>query len=36
MKTQTGEDHIINEKMAEAVAVLRIEVESYTAKARMR
>ncbi len=32
MKTQTGEEHEISEKMAEAVTVIRIEVEAYTAK----
>ena len=36
MKTQTGEDHEINEKMAEAVNVIRIMVDSYTAKARIQ
>lgn len=34
MKTQTGEDHTIDEKMADAVAVIKIDVESYTAKAK--
>lgn len=35
MKTQTGEEHEINEKMAAAVTVIRVDAESYTAKARM-
>ncbi len=35
MKTQTGEDHEISERMASAVTVLRVDVESYTAKACM-
>ncbi len=34
MKTQTGKEHSISEKMAAAVAVIRIDVEAYTAKAR--
>lgn len=34
MQTQTGEKHAISPKMAEAVAVIRIDVESFTAKAR--
>lgn len=33
MKTQTGEQHHINEKMAETVTVIRIDVDSYSAKA---
>ena len=36
LKTQSGEDHEINEKMAEAVNVIRIMVDSYTAKARIQ
>lgn len=36
MRTQTGEEHPVNEKMAQAVAVIKIEVESYTAKACVR
>lgn len=32
MKTQTGADHVIDEKMADKVTVIRIDVESYTAK----
>lgn len=36
MKVQTGKEHKIDEKMAEAVAVLRVDVESYTAKACVR
>lgn len=36
MKTQTGEDYEINEKMADAVNVIRIKVDSYTAKARIQ
>ncbi len=34
MKTQTGKDYEINEKMVDAVTVIRITVDSYTAKAR--
>ena len=34
MQTQTGEKHAISPKMAEAVAVIRIDVESFTVKAR--
>lgn len=34
MKVQTGKEYVINEKMADAVAVIRIDIESYTAKAR--
>ncbi len=34
MQTQTGEKHEISAKMAEAVAVIRIDVDSFTAKAR--
>ena len=34
MQTQTGEKHEISPKMAKAVAVIRIDVESFTAKAR--
>ena len=36
MKTQTGEEHPVNEKMAQSVAVIKVEVESYTAKAHIR
>lgn len=36
MKVQTGEDHEISEKMADGVTVIRIDVESYTAKARAK
>ncbi len=36
MQTQTGEKHAISPKMAEAVAVIRIDVESFTAKARRK
>ena len=36
MQTQTGEKHEISPKMAEAVAVIRIDVESFTAKARRK
>lgn len=36
MKVQTGQFHEINEKMAESVNVIRIDVESYTAKACTR
>lgn len=36
MKTQTGEEHEINEKMSGEVNVIRIDVESYTAKACIR
>lgn len=36
MKTQTGEEHEINEKMAAAVNVIRVDAESYTAKACVR
>lgn len=36
MKTQTGEEHQINEKMADSVNVIKVEVESYTAKIRVR
>ena len=35
MKTQTGKDFEITEKMAQAVAVIRIDVLSCTAKARI-
>lgn len=34
MKTQTGSEHTIAEKMADTVAVIKIEMESFTAKAR--
>lgn len=36
MKTQTGEDYEMSEEMADAVTVIRIKVDSYTAKARVR
>ena len=36
MKTQTGEAYEINKKMADAVNVIRIKVDSYTAKARIQ
>ena len=36
MKTQTGQDYEINEKMAAVVCVIRVDVESYTAKACVR
>lgn len=36
MKVQTGEKHEINAKMAGAVNVIKIDVESYTAKACIR
>lgn len=36
MKAQTGKEHVISEKMTEAVAVIRIDIESYTAKARAK
>ncbi len=36
MKTQTGGDFTFDAHMAEAVAVIRIDVESYTAKARVK
>ena len=36
MKIQTGQDYEINEKMAAAVNVIRVDVESYTAKACVR
>ena len=36
MKVQTGEEHRISEKMADAVTVIKVDVESYTAKARVR
>ena len=36
MKVQTGEEHEINDKMASAVNVVKIDVESYTAKACIR
>lgn len=36
MKTQTGEDYEINEKMADAINVIRIDVDSYTAKAHIQ
>ncbi|MCR5175048.1 MAG: pyridoxamine 5'-phosphate oxidase family protein [Oscillospiraceae bacterium] len=34
MKSQTGRDFEISEKMARAVAVIRVDVESYSAKER--
>jgi nitroimidazol reductase NimA-like FMN-containing flavoprotein (pyridoxamine 5'-phosphate oxidase superfamily) len=34
MRTQTGKDFSITPEMAAAVTVLRIDVETYTAKAR--
>lgn len=36
MRTQTGEEHPVNEKMAQSAAVIKVEVESYTAKACVR
>ena len=33
MREQTGEEHEINEKMVNAVCVIEINVDSYTAKA---
>ena len=33
MRAQTGEEHEINEKMVNAVCVIEINVDSYTAKA---
>ena len=36
MKVQTGEEHEIDDKMASAVNVVKIDVESYTAKACIR
>ena len=36
MKTQTGREYEISEKMTAAVCVIRIDVESCTAKARVR
>ena len=36
MKTQTGEDFKITEEMASIATVLRVDVESYTAKIRPR
>ncbi len=36
MKTQTGQDFQINEKMAAAVTVIKVDVEYYTAKACVR
>ena len=36
MKVQTGEEHEIDDKMASAVNVIKIDVESYTAKACIR
>lgn len=35
MRTQTGEEHEISERMASAVTVIRVDVETYTAKARL-
>lgn len=36
MKVQTGEEYEIDDKMASAVNVVKIDVESYTAKAYIR
>lgn len=36
MKVQTGKEHEIDDKMASAVNVVKIDVESYTAKACIR
>ncbi len=36
MKTQTGREHEISAAMARAVTVIRIDMESYTAKARVQ
>ena len=36
MRTQTGRDFEINENAADMVAIIRIDVDSYTAKARLR
>lgn len=36
MKTQTGEDFEINEQMAKSVTVIRVDVDSFTAKACVR
>ena len=36
MKTQTGRAHEISEAMARGVTVVRVDMESYTAKARIR
>lgn len=36
MKVQTGKEHVISEKMTDAVAVIRIDIESCTAKVRAR
>ena len=36
MKVQTGEEHEIDDKMASAVYVVKMNVESYTAKACIR
>lgn len=36
IKTQTGKDYEMNEKMTEAVNVIRIQVDSYSAKMRVR
>lgn len=36
MRVQTGEEHEINEKMVNAVCVIEINVDSYTAKACLR
>ena len=33
---EIGEEHRISEKMADAVTVIKVDVESYTAKARVR
>ena len=35
MKHQTGRDFPISEKMAEAVAVIRVDLEQWTAKQRV-
>lgn len=36
MKVQTGSEYAVAEKMADAVAIIKIDVESYTAKVRAR
>ena len=36
MKVQTSEEHEFDDKMASAVNVVKIDVESYTAKACIR
>ena len=35
MKLQSGEEHEINEKMADAVTVIEINIDSYTAKSHV-